>query len=232
MTLLGKEGKAIVDETEKGWFIQYVDRDPKALARQQQAEQRHKHELDEEERHKREIEAQVKAAAELLQKSKAEEELIDNSLVRSEESEKIAVALNLDTGVLLNKKRVLKGVFSSSAADDEEEEKDSALKSEQSTAKKMRFLDPLISSGVSSSRPSSSSFSSSSSSSSKPSNADKTDDEKRKQEKTVPPPLPLPVQQGGPQRPLAARGHLRQGDQRVHRERKALQAERPCRPRH
>ncbi|RYG64117.1 hypothetical protein EON64_14635 [archaeon] len=26
---LGKEGKAIVDETEKGWHIQYIDRDPK-----------------------------------------------------------------------------------------------------------------------------------------------------------------------------------------------------------
>ena len=26
---LGKEGKCRVEETEKGWFIQWIDRDPK-----------------------------------------------------------------------------------------------------------------------------------------------------------------------------------------------------------
>lgn len=59
---LGKEGKAIVDETEKGWFVQYIERDPKVLERQAQAEARRQQELDEEERHKRNIEMQIKAA--------------------------------------------------------------------------------------------------------------------------------------------------------------------------
>ena len=31
---LGREGLAEVTETEKGWFIQYIDRDPEVLARQ------------------------------------------------------------------------------------------------------------------------------------------------------------------------------------------------------
>ena len=47
---LGREGKCIVDETEKGWFIQYIDRDPKLIAKKAQDELREKAELDETER--------------------------------------------------------------------------------------------------------------------------------------------------------------------------------------
>ena len=144
---IGKEGKAIVDETEKGWFIQYIDRDPKALARQMQAEQRQKYELDEEERHKREIEAQVRAAEEQLQKSSADNEVVDNNLVRTDDADKIAVSLNLDSGNLLLKKRTLKAVFS---ADDDD---DDGAAGNQCSAKKMRYMDiptssSMVSSGV------------------------------------------------------------------------------------
>lgn len=61
---LGKEGKAIVDETEKGWFIQYVERDPKILERQAQNEQRKQLEMDEEERNQKIIEEQIRKAEE------------------------------------------------------------------------------------------------------------------------------------------------------------------------
>ena len=93
---LGKESKAIVDETEKGWFIQYIDRDPKVLARQAQAEQRQKFELDEEERRKRDIAAQVLAAEERVRNNggvSVEDTEIDNSLVREDTDPKIAVSL-------------------------------------------------------------------------------------------------------------------------------------------
>jgi len=69
-----------VDETEKGWFIAYIDRDPKLLARQLLAEQRQKYEIDEEERHKREIAAQILAAEQRLGESS--DTPVDNSLVR------------------------------------------------------------------------------------------------------------------------------------------------------
>lgn len=59
---LGKEGKAIVDETEKGWFIQFVDRDPKVLAKQKQIDERRQVELNEEEQHKKIIEEQIRQA--------------------------------------------------------------------------------------------------------------------------------------------------------------------------
>jgi len=31
---LGRESKCVVDETEKGWFVTYIDRDPEAIADQ------------------------------------------------------------------------------------------------------------------------------------------------------------------------------------------------------
>ncbi len=145
LTAIGKEGKAVVDETEKGWFIQYIDRDPKALARQMQAEQRQKYELDEEERHKREIEAQVRAAEDQLQKSAAENEVMDNNLIRTDDTDKIAVALNLDSGNLL-KKRALKVVF---AVDDDDDDAAPTAGGNSST-KKMRYMDVPTSSSTSS----------------------------------------------------------------------------------
>ena len=59
---LGRTGKCEVDETEKGWFVTYVDRDPETLARMEQRAKRERSELDSDERHQREIEHQVKAA--------------------------------------------------------------------------------------------------------------------------------------------------------------------------
>ncbi len=52
----------MVDETEKGWFIQWIERDPKLLAKQAQLELRQSCELDEEERVKQAIEAQIEAS--------------------------------------------------------------------------------------------------------------------------------------------------------------------------
>jgi len=59
---LGREGKAVVDETERGWFVQYIDRDPKALARQQMRDQREQTDLDDQQRSDRLIRVQIEAA--------------------------------------------------------------------------------------------------------------------------------------------------------------------------
>jgi DNA/RNA-binding protein KIN17 len=72
---LGKEGKAIVDETEKGWFIQYIERDPEVLARQAEAEARRQQELDEEERRKKLMEEEIAAAEERLRIRERDREL-------------------------------------------------------------------------------------------------------------------------------------------------------------
>jgi DNA/RNA-binding protein KIN17 len=63
---LGKEGMCVVDETEKGWFVQYIDRDPKLRAKQEAMESRQIAELDEQERVQLAIEAQREAARRAL----------------------------------------------------------------------------------------------------------------------------------------------------------------------
>ncbi|KAK0163354.1 hypothetical protein PV327_007045 [Microctonus hyperodae] len=47
---LGRTGKCVVDETEKGWFITYIDRDPEALAAEEKKAKKQKMDKDDDER--------------------------------------------------------------------------------------------------------------------------------------------------------------------------------------
>lgn len=47
---LGRSGQCTVDETEKGWFIAYIDRSPEVLERQQKVARKEKQDKDDEER--------------------------------------------------------------------------------------------------------------------------------------------------------------------------------------
>lgn len=49
-----------VDETPKGWYIQYIDRDPETIRKQEEQARKKKHELDDEERSAKFIEEQVR----------------------------------------------------------------------------------------------------------------------------------------------------------------------------
>jgi len=49
----------VVDETEKGWFIQYIDRDPETIRRQESLQKKEKMDLDDEERRARFIQQQI-----------------------------------------------------------------------------------------------------------------------------------------------------------------------------
>lgn len=127
---LGKEGKATVDETEKGWFIQYIDRDPRMLAKQAALDQRKVVEYDQEERTQRMIESQIAAAAEHQDRKRSEtvdgnngdDEIADapQDLIRTEGSAKIGMSLS--TNAVGGVKRPMKlvsfgsvgGVFESS----------------------------------------------------------------------------------------------------------------------
>ncbi|KAG0222290.1 hypothetical protein BGW41_006079, partial [Actinomortierella wolfii] len=94
---LGKEGLAIVDETPKGWFIQWIDRSPKALARQEAIAKKERMELDDEQREQKMIQEQMARAA-AAQQTKTEADKPDDSpkeLVRENEEEKIKLNLSL-----------------------------------------------------------------------------------------------------------------------------------------
>ncbi len=53
-------GLCKVDETPKGWYIQYIDRDPETIRRQEEQARKKKQDLDDEERSARFIEEQVR----------------------------------------------------------------------------------------------------------------------------------------------------------------------------
>lgn len=59
---LGQKGICVVEDTDEGWFITWIDRDPKTLARISEKEKRKQSDLDSEERHQREIQRQMDAA--------------------------------------------------------------------------------------------------------------------------------------------------------------------------
>ncbi|XP_034108313.1 DNA/RNA-binding protein KIN17 [Drosophila albomicans] len=59
---LGRTGQVVADETEKGWFVTYIDRSPEAMERQAKAERKEKMEKDDEERMTEFIEKQIKKA--------------------------------------------------------------------------------------------------------------------------------------------------------------------------
>lgn len=49
-----------MDETPKGWYIEYIDRDPETIRRQEELARKKKHDLDDEERSAKFIEEQVR----------------------------------------------------------------------------------------------------------------------------------------------------------------------------
>jgi len=63
---LGKTGKCKVEETPKGWFITYIDRDSETLFKERLKNKRVKSDLAEEEKQEREIQRQIERAAEKL----------------------------------------------------------------------------------------------------------------------------------------------------------------------
>lgn len=70
---LGRTGKCKVEETERGWFIEYINRDPDFLRRQEIAEKRRAAEVDDEMRHDAELDAMV-ATAQALHGGKEDED--------------------------------------------------------------------------------------------------------------------------------------------------------------
>lgn len=56
---LGRAGICTVDETEKGWFVAYIDRSPEVLERQAKVARKEKQDKDDEERHMEYINQQI-----------------------------------------------------------------------------------------------------------------------------------------------------------------------------
>ena len=60
---MGKTSKCKVDETEKGWYIAYIDRDPKKIARQIELKKKAKEKADDAERNQMRIKRQIASSS-------------------------------------------------------------------------------------------------------------------------------------------------------------------------
>lgn len=91
---MGRTGKCIVDETEKGWFITYIDRDPDTIAAQERKAKKMKMDKDDEEKMYEFIQKQVKYGEQHAGPSK---EPVYTELQRKSEDEKLALDLKLES---------------------------------------------------------------------------------------------------------------------------------------
>ncbi|XP_008561178.1 DNA/RNA-binding protein KIN17 isoform X1 [Microplitis demolitor] len=89
---LGRTGKCVVDETEKGWYITYIDRDPETVAAEEKKAKKQKMDKDDEERLMEFISKQVEKGS-VENKNKSEESA--TPLIRSEEDGPLVLEMKL-----------------------------------------------------------------------------------------------------------------------------------------
>ncbi|XP_029471299.1 DNA/RNA-binding protein KIN17 [Rhinatrema bivittatum] len=141
---LGREGLCKVDETPKGWYIQYIDRDPETIRRQQELEKKKKQDLDDEERTAKFIEEQVKRGMGVVEP----EAPVYTELTRESEEEK--VVFNLSKGASTSAGASKAGAFGANALKSAEgvavgKRKESSRSSTQAKEKKKKSaLDEIM----------------------------------------------------------------------------------------
>lgn len=86
---LGRQGICTVDETEKGWFVQYIDRDPETIALQEAMAKKQKMDKDDSEKMMEFLEKQIARGKDLSNTVEHE----PTELVRDEDSSPLAFSL-------------------------------------------------------------------------------------------------------------------------------------------
>ncbi|KAF1450099.1 KIN17 protein, partial [Pygoscelis papua] len=141
---LGREGLCKVDETPKGWYIQYIDRDPETIRRQQEQERKKKQDLDDEEKTAKFIEQQVRRGLE----GKELEKPVYTELNRESEEEKVTFNLNKGASTSIAASSKTSSVLGPNAlkmVDGAVKRKESAHSSGQSKEKKKKSaLDEIM----------------------------------------------------------------------------------------
>lgn len=102
---LGRTGQATVDETEKGWFIAYIDRSPEVLERQQKAARKDKQDKDDEERLQEFISQQVERA-----KTEKDEQNINEVAEFKRENDDEKISLELKTSKVKKESILIKPI--------------------------------------------------------------------------------------------------------------------------
>lgn len=91
---LGRSGIAKVDETEKGWFIAWIDNSPKALAKAEASMKKERATTSDEQRERILIAEQIGRAAEQAGSSRTEVPPEEQGLKRDDSAEKVVLSLS------------------------------------------------------------------------------------------------------------------------------------------
>ena len=81
----------IADETEKGWFITYIDRDWEAIKRQEELAKKEKMEMTDDDRNQKFLERQIASA----KNKETEKETVQATELQREEGDESKVAFAL-----------------------------------------------------------------------------------------------------------------------------------------
>jgi DNA/RNA-binding protein KIN17 len=90
---LGKTGKCIVEETERGWYVTYIERDPTILAQKENYQRRVDAEKREEEKLAKRMELQRVEAAKLMDRAGVGLHVEASNMNRSESDKPIALKM-------------------------------------------------------------------------------------------------------------------------------------------
>ncbi|CAF1534236.1 unnamed protein product, partial [Didymodactylos carnosus] len=88
---LGKEELAVIENTEKGWYVTWIDKDPETIRRQTEIEKKEKMDLDDEGQRMKLIERQVQRAKEMA-KDAIDRKPEFTEFVRNDEEEKVQLS--------------------------------------------------------------------------------------------------------------------------------------------
>lgn len=93
---LGRAGIARVDETDKGWFIAWIDNSPKALAKQEASLKKERATMSDEQRERVLIAEQIeRATKEAGPSGSASPPVNEQGLQRDESAEKVVLSLSM-----------------------------------------------------------------------------------------------------------------------------------------
>lgn len=123
---LGKTSKCIVEETERGWYVTYIERDPTILAQQENYERRVESEKREEEKFAKRMEQQRKEAAKLMDRAGIGLNVEASKIQRSEGDNPLEIQL----GSIKTEKKVPrnKGIVFDDESDEDDEEESETVK--------------------------------------------------------------------------------------------------------
>ena len=107
---LGKEGKCKVDYTEKGWFIQYIDRGPDTIQAEIEKAKKEKLDMTDEEKQAKFLEKQIRLAKAAGKDGEDGPESEFTELKRENEEEKVSRAARVQPATYNLNKIAEKGI--------------------------------------------------------------------------------------------------------------------------